>query len=142
MKYIIFGLGVCVCIVIGAVVYGVSGQEGNESTNKVSSGTISKEQFVSEWSAAKSTGARLIDVRTPGEYEAGHYDGAEMIDFYADDFTEQINALDKDSVYFIYCQSGNRSGQALRKMQALKFTKVYDLAGGIGGNGNILPIVR
>ncbi len=105
-------------------------------------GTIHSEEFVQKWLAAKGGDARLIDVRTAGEYASGHYKGAELIDFYSADFATKLGELDKDIQYFIYCQSGNRSGQALHMMQELGFTKVYDLAGGIGGNGSILPIIK
>jgi len=73
----------------------------------------------------------IIDVRTPEEYKSGHVEDAINIDFYAEDFDEQLNKLDRDKIYLIYCQSGNRSGKALNKMKALGFKEVYNMLGGI-----------
>jgi rhodanese-related sulfurtransferase len=73
----------------------------------------------------------IIDVRTPGEYASGHIEDAINIDFYADDFDEQLNKLDRDKIYLIYCQGGNRSGKTLDKMKALRFQEVYNMLGGI-----------
>jgi len=104
--------------------------------------TIPKAEFEQRYLAMRETGAILIDVRTPTEYDSGHYEGAQMVDFYAPDFTEQLNALDKDTQYFIHCRSGSRSGQALRIMRSLGFTKVYDLRGGFSNAQDILTIVQ
>lgn len=73
----------------------------------------------------------LIDVRTPDEYKAGKVAGAINIDFYAADFKDKLNDLDRDKYYIIYCHTGNRSGQTLKIMRELGFLKVYDIAGGI-----------
>ena len=61
---------------------------------------------------------KLLDVRTPEEFAAGHLAGAENIDFYAADFADQIDALDQGEQYVVYCRSGNRSGQATALMAA------------------------
>jgi len=73
----------------------------------------------------------LLDVRTPEEFDAGHLDGAIMIDFYEDDFASQIADLDRDQPYLLYCRSGNRSGQTRLIMEELGFTNVSDVDGGI-----------
>lgn len=73
----------------------------------------------------------ILDVRTPEEFNAGHIDGAIMIDFYEADFGEQIAALDPDVPYVIYCNSGNRSGQTTLIMNELGFGDVADVDGGI-----------
>lgn len=72
----------------------------------------------------------VIDVRTPAEYAAGHVDGSENIDVSAGSFEQQVEQLDKDEEYVVYCQSGNRSAQAADKMAELGFTEIVD-GGGI-----------
>jgi len=72
----------------------------------------------------------VIDVRTPAEYAAGHVEGAENIDVTAATFEEQVERLDKNDEYVVYCQSGNRSATAADTMADLGFTQVVD-AGGI-----------
>jgi len=54
-----------------------------------------------------------------------------MIDFYEDDFADQIADLDPDVPYLVYCRSGNRSGQTAAIMEELGFADVSDVDGGI-----------
>lgn len=76
-------------------------------------------------------GLIVLDVRTSEEFEAGHLEGAMMIDFYAPDFAEQLADLDPNQPYLLYCRSGNRSGQTTAIMERLGFTNVADIDGGI-----------
>jgi rhodanese-related sulfurtransferase len=72
----------------------------------------------------------LIDVRTFSEYSNGHLQGAINMDFYDPAFGNALAALDRNKTYLIYCQSGNRSGQAFTMMQNLNFMTVYNMLGG------------
>jgi rhodanese-related sulfurtransferase len=76
-------------------------------------------------------GVTLLDVRTPEEFAAGHIAGAQNIDFYAADFADRIDALDRSSAYVVYCHSGNRSGKATEVMADKGFSDVTDVDGGI-----------
>jgi len=73
----------------------------------------------------------VLDVRTPEEFAEGHLDGAVLVDFYDADFAEQLEALDPDVPYLVYCRSGNRSGQTLSIMDELGFESAVDVDGGI-----------
>ena len=73
----------------------------------------------------------ILDVRTLEEFQEGHLEGAEMLDFYAADFADRLDELDKDVPYLLYCRSGNRSGQARALMEQLGFTDVADVDGGV-----------
>jgi phage shock protein E len=64
----------------------------------------------------------IIDVRTPDEFATGHLVGAINIDVQSPDFRDRVMALDTDGEYFIYCRSGNRSGQAINQMFQMGFT--------------------
>lgn len=75
--------------------------------------------------------APIIDVRTSEEYSEGHIPNAVNIDWFAPDFDQQMAAFDKGKPILIYCRSGNRSGQALKKLQTDGFTQVLELEGGI-----------
>lgn len=75
----------------------------------------------------------LLDIRTPEEYSAGKIEGAINIDFYDADFREQLDALDKDVHYVVYCNSGNRSGQSLPVFEDLGFAQVENVGTGISG---------
>ena len=73
----------------------------------------------------------ILDVRTPEEVADGYIEGAVNIDFYADDFRDQLDRLDRDKTYLIYCRSGGRSGSARDTMQELGFAEVYNVLGGM-----------
>lgn len=73
----------------------------------------------------------ILDIRTPDEFDAGHIEGSIMIDFYSPDFRAQLDTLDKEVEYLVYCRSGNRSSQAMPIFQDLGFTSVSELEGGV-----------
>ena len=76
-----------------------------------------------------ASGATIVDVRTPGEYAAGHLQGAINIDIYAADFGALIAALPKDATYIVYCRSGVRSADAVAQMKAAGLSDVIDAGG-------------
>lgn len=80
---------------------------------------------------AEMPDAVLVDIRTPQEFNAGHIEGAKNIDFYERSFADEMSKLPRDKPVFIYCHSGNRSGQAGRQMASMGFQYVYDLSGGM-----------
>ncbi len=85
----------------------------------------------------------IIDVRTPAEFDSGHIENSEMIDFYSEDFISELGKLDKSKVYLVYCRSGNRSGRTLKMMEDMGFTTVYNVLGGINSwSVSGLPLVR
>jgi rhodanese-related sulfurtransferase len=75
--------------------------------------------------------AEVLDVRTPGEFEAGHIAGARNIDMYDADFLDTIKSLDRGKPYALYCRSGSRSGMAVQLMEQLGFEAVGHLEGGL-----------
>ncbi|AUP80473.1 rhodanese-like domain-containing protein [Flavivirga eckloniae] len=87
-----------------------------------------------EWASqlANDASAIVLDVRTDAEVAEGIIPNAIHIDIYkGQEFISEIEALDKDKSYYIYCRSGNRSGQACSIMEELDFENVYNLEGGI-----------
>ncbi len=73
----------------------------------------------------------IIDVRTPGEFANEHIGNAINLDYYSEKLRDELNKLDKEKTYLIYCQSGNRSGNTLTIMEELAFREVYNMLGGI-----------
>ena len=69
----------------------------------------------------------LLDVRNPGEYEAGHIDGA--INIALDGMREHLGELDKSKPVYVNCFSGMRSYIACRILAGNGFD-VYNLSGG------------
>ena len=99
---------------------------------------------VSEFSSkVTEAGIITLDVRTPGEFNEGHIEGAQLIDFQSGNFENEIATLDKSKTYAVYCRSGSRSGQAVKVMSDAGFTSVYNLNGGVIDWANAgLPLVN
>ena len=92
---------------------------------------------------ATNPDAILLDIRTPEEYASERIAGAENIDFYAPDFSDQLASLDPDETYVVYCRSGNRTDSAMDVFDDLGFAVVYEVEGGIvGWVGAGLPILE
>jgi rhodanese-related sulfurtransferase len=73
---------------------------------------------------------QLVDVRTPSEFNAGHVPDAQNINFYDENFDQQIETLDKSKPIIVYCKSGGRSAKCASKLVEKGFEKIYDLEGG------------
>lgn len=70
-----------------------------------------------------------IDVRTKGEYDSGHKDGAIHHDI-MDMMQGVFPNIDKNTEMTVYCESGNRSMMAKSMLESVGFTNVTD-GGGI-----------
>ena len=81
---------------------------------------------------AQEAGVILLDVRTAGEFAAGHLEGAINIDVEGMTFEGEIASLDNSKTYAVYCQSGRRSRIANDTMNKAGFTKLFNLDQGIG----------
>ena len=106
-------------IVVGAVVvfalawkviYGGSGGSGLK-------GAVVKEKI--------KMGAMAIDVRSPAEYQSGHYQGAKNIPL--QELQSRLSELgDKNTAIVVYCASGMRSAKALNILIKAGFTDVMN----------------
>jgi len=76
-------------------------------------------------------GLVVLDVRTPGEFAAGHLANAVNLDFYNPGFADAVAALDRETPYVLYCRSDAKSTEVREMMRALGFTEVYEIDGGI-----------
>jgi rhodanese-related sulfurtransferase len=92
---------------------------------------LTNEQFKQQAAKANSV---ILDVRTPEEFNAGHIEGAILIDYLeTENFTKQILTLDKGKNYLLYCRTGKRSLNAANVMKEKGFKQVSDLKDGISG---------
>ena len=73
----------------------------------------------------------LIDTREPHEYQEARLEGGKLVPpgLLADEIATA--APDKSARTILYCRSGNRSYKAAEQMQALGYTDVASMAGGI-----------
>lgn len=71
-------------------------------------------------------GARLVDVRSPEEYAAGHIDGA--VNIPVGEIEARSGELgDKNGAIVLYCRSGARSARAKAALRSAGFTAVRNL---------------
>lgn len=72
-----------------------------------------------------AAGIRVVDVRTPDEYGAGHVHGA--LNIPVDDLEKRYGEIGPPAApVLLYCRTGNRSGRAAKILQGKGFTAVYD----------------
>ena len=76
-------------------------------------------------------GLVVLDIRTPEEFNEARLANAINVDYYDADFADQLDGLDKNAPYVMYCRSGNRSSEAVQTMKDLGFVEVYEIDGGI-----------
>ncbi len=67
----------------------------------------------------------VIDVRTPYEFESGHVQGSQNIEW--ENIHQIKETIKKDEKIFLYCRSGNRSGKATKILLDLGFMDVTNL---------------
>ena len=72
----------------------------------------------------------LLDVRTPAEYQERHIPGARLVP--NETITDQLIAgVPVEAKIIVYCRTGRRSEDAAKKLLAMGYQQVYDMAGGI-----------
>ena len=84
----------------------------------------------------------IIDVRTPQEFAEEHIENAINMDYYSETFRDELNNLDKNKTYLVYCRSGKRSGNALDIMKELNFREAYNIGGIIEWKAAGLPTTK
>jgi len=94
-------------------------------------------------SVLSNNNVQLLDVRTPNEYNSGHIKGSVNMNYYDQDFSEQVLSLDKNKPVYVYCRSGVRSKYSSDILKKLGFKKIYNLKGGIlNWSAKKLPLVK
>ena len=84
-----------------------------------------------EFVADRDPSAPLLDVRTPGEFAEGHLAGAVNVDVLSPDFADRIEGmgLPEAGPVYLYCRSGNRSGQATEILRRLGVEGAVNVGG-------------
>ena len=73
-------------------------------------------------------GAVLLDVRTPGEYREVRIPGSKNVPLQQLDSVMDL-AQYRDIPLYVYCRSGSRSAQAVRRLQDMGYTNVQNIGG-------------
>jgi adenylyltransferase/sulfurtransferase len=71
----------------------------------------------------------IVDVREPHEWAIARIDGARLIPLAA--LESRLGELSPDREIVVHCKAGGRSAQAVRRLRAAGFRRVWNLAGGI-----------
>jgi rhodanese-related sulfurtransferase len=73
----------------------------------------------------------VLDVRTHGEYQTEHLENALLLDVNSNDFEGELDKMDKDKTYFVYCKAGRRSLNAIKLMKKDGYENLININGGI-----------
>ncbi|HEY6011593.1 MAG TPA: rhodanese-like domain-containing protein [Nitrospirota bacterium] len=70
----------------------------------------------------------LLDVRTDKEFGGGHIPGAVHVPLA--EIGDRVKKLKKDKDLVVYCQTGNRSIWAIKRLMGMGYTNLFNLKGG------------
>ena len=73
-------------------------------------------------------GMVLIDIRTDKEYENGHIPGAVHVPLA--DIGDKVKKIRKEKELVVYCQHGNRSIWAIKRLMGMGYKNLYSIKGG------------
>ena len=73
------------------------------------------------------SGALLVDVRSPGEFNSGHLPDACNMPLDQIEDLAPTKLADKSQTVLLHCQSGMRSRVAQRKLQSMGYTSTFNL---------------
>ena len=73
-----------------------------------------------------AAGVKVVDVRTPGEFQTGHVPTALNVPF--DEMEQRHSELGPPTTpVLVYCKTGRRSAIAIATLREKGFTQIYDL---------------
>ena len=85
----------------------------------------------------------VLDVRTGREFNGGHLEGAVNMNYFSLNIGKNVDQLDKDKTYLLYCRSGNRSGKAAPALKKAGIESVIHMDGGTKAWSQAgLPLVK
>ena len=77
--------------------------------------------------AYQRSGALVVDVRTPAEFNAGHLPNAMNIPLDLIESGSPLPLKDRNQVLLLHCQGGMRSAKAKKILNGLGYANVFDL---------------
>lgn len=88
-------------------------------------------------------GAVVLDVRSPGKFDAGHIVGARNVPL--DELDGRLETLQKhrERPVLVCCELGQTGTKAAAKLRQASFSQVYNLRGGlVGWQRDSLPLAK
>jgi rhodanese-related sulfurtransferase len=116
-KALVIGVILFMGLIVSAAIF--DGETQNQATANITFNEVQSDL---------SSGATLIDVRTPEEFADGYIAGAinlSLGSIQAGLFPD----VDKTTKVYVYCRSGNRSAEAKQLLSKAGFSNVVDLGG-------------
>lgn len=77
----------------------------------------------------QEAGAVILDVREAAEWRGGHIPGARHVPLAQ--VESRLEEIPRDRPVVLHCALGSRSALAAKRLQALGFENVHDMAGGM-----------
>lgn len=68
--------------------------------------------------------AFIVDVRTPGEFASGHFEGA--VNIPVNEVEQNLSKFDGEEQIVVYCRSGARSGNAKKILERNGYTNIIN----------------
>lgn len=90
-----------------------------------------KQVHVTEVRRLVEEGAYIVDVRNPGEFEAGHLKGAHNVPL--PQLRDRLDEIPRDIPVYLHCRSSQRSYYALRILRGHGFDNVTNISGSFLG---------
>ena len=90
---------------------------------------LPKEVSVSQAAELRDSGAFVLDVRTPQEWNEVHIPGTTLIPL--DELPNRLTEVPRDQKVVVVCRSGNRSATARDILLKEGFPQVTSMAGGV-----------
>ena len=92
---------------------------------------VFKQVHVSEVRGLVESGAYIVDVRTPGEYAAGHLKGAVNIPL--GELRQRAGEIPKDRPVYLHCRTSQRSYNGIMALKGRGFENLYNISGSFLG---------
>lgn len=100
-----------------------------ENPESAASASLPKEISVAQAEAMYNTGAYVLDVRQPEEWDQVHIPGTTLIPL--GELESRLSEVPKDKEVVVVCRSGNRSQQGRDILLNAGFDQVTSMAGGM-----------
>lgn len=82
--------------------------------------------------------AVCLDARTPEEFSTSKIPGAVNLNYLSHELADELEALDADKHYYVYCRTSRRSLRICVILQNLGFENVFHLENGIADHLNTI----
>ena len=92
---------------------------------------VFKQVHVSEVRGLVESGAHIVDVRTPGEFAAGHLKGAVNIPL--GELRQRAGEIPKDRPVYLHCRTSQRSYNGIMALKGRGFENLYNISGSFLG---------